>query len=202
MAKIVRLQTKQKRSDAVTLTEAADALRELPEQLVMELPGIVRLAISRAVHGLNRHARGDIAGGLWPGGFVMLSRNQTKAVWDAIRLLPSVDRPMLVRDAFMVLMLNVRQDTGECILSRDEIAEEIGCAPNHISRIMSTLERMGVISRNRTRIEGMRGAGLVRYSVNPHVAWNGSLDLRKQEAATVAPPLLTLMQGGPSGADQ
>lgn len=96
-------------------------------------------------------------------------------------------------------MLNLRQDTGEVILTRDQLAAEIGCDPDHVSNVTGTLVRMGVIQRERRRVEGMRGPGVAVYFVNPHVAWNGSLDVRKEEAAKVKPPLLTLMQGGTSG---
>lgn len=32
--------------------------------------------------------------------------------------------------------------------------------------------------------------------VNPHVAWNGSLDVRKEEVAVIGPPRLKLVKGG------
>jgi hypothetical protein len=57
---------------------------------------------------------------------------------------------------------------------------------------------MGVIRRERRRIEGVQGPGMAVYFINPHVAWNGSLEARKQEAGEAAPPLLRLMQGGAS----
>jgi hypothetical protein len=34
------------------------------------------------------------------------------------------------------------------------------------------------------------------YFINPHVAWNGSLEIRKAKAKEIASPSLTLMQGG------
>ena len=126
----------------------------------------------------------------------MLSRTQTAAIWDAIRALPPDDRPNQVRHAFDLVLLNLRQDTGEVLLTRDQLAERIGCAPRSVSTIMGTLERMGVIRRERRRIEGVQGRGIAVYFINPHVAWNGSLDVRKAEAAEVKPPLLILMDGG------
>ncbi|MFT9417539.1 helix-turn-helix domain-containing protein [Acetobacter sp.] len=47
--------------------------------------------------------------------------------------------------AFDLVLLNLRQDTGEVLLTRDQLAEEIGCAPRSVSTIMGTLEKMGVI---------------------------------------------------------
>jgi hypothetical protein len=126
----------------------------------------------------------------------MLSRAQTKAVWDAIRALSANQRPHQVRHAFDLVLLNLRQDTGEVMLTRDEFAAEIGCAPKHVSTIMGTLERLGVIRRERRRIEGVQGPGIAVYFINPHVAWNGSLDVRKAAATETTPPLLELIEGG------
>ncbi len=190
------LRSRQKRSEQETAGELAEQLRLIPDELLQQLPGSIRQAISKSTHGLYKHARPDTEEGLWPGGFTMLSRAQTKAIWDAIRALPSDDRPHQVRHAFDLVVLNLRQDTGEVMLTRDELAKEIGCNPNHVSNIMATLERLGVIRRERRRIEGVRGRGIAVYIVNPHVAWNGSLDTRKAEARETHPPLLTIMQGG------
>ena len=43
---------------------------------------------------------------------------------------------------------------------------------------------------------GMQGRGMAVYFINPHVAWNGSLDVRKAEAKDAKAPTLTLMEGG------
>jgi DNA-binding transcriptional regulator YhcF (GntR family) len=196
MAQVVRLRTKQARSEQDMAAGLAEQLRLIPEELLQQLPGGIRHAISKATHGLHRHARPDTEEGLWPGGFTMLSRAQTKAIWDAIRALHPDERPNQVRHAFDLVILNLRQDTGEVMLTRDQLADEIGCDPNHVSNVMSTLMRMGVIRRERHRVEGMRGPGMVVYFVNPHVAWNGSLDTRKAEAAETALPMLRLMEGG------
>lgn len=123
----------------------------------------------------------------------MISRKQTKTVWDALCTLPADDRPNHVRRAFDLVMLNFRQDNGEVMLTRDETAAEIGCTPSQVSRIMGKLERMNVIRRERRKIPGMQGPGMVVYFINPHVAWNGSLELRKQEAAEIAQPSLRLV---------
>jgi hypothetical protein len=198
MAQIVRLRTPRQKLERHAAAELAEQLRLLPEDLLKQLPGCGRLAISRAVHVLHRHARPDNEQGLWPGGFTMLSRDQTKFVWDQIRALPASDRPHQVRHAFDLALLNLRQDTGEIMLRRDELAAEIGCAAKNVSTIMGTLERIGAVRRERLRIEGIQGRGVAVYFINAHVAWNGSLDVRKREAEAVTPPLLKVMEGGKS----
>jgi len=198
MFQITRLRTKRQRAERDEAAAAAAQLSLLSPDLLGQLPGSAQQAISRAVGALQRHARPDTEEGLWPGGYTMLSRTQTAAIWDAIRALPPDDRPNQVRHAFDLVLLNLRQDTGEVMLTRDQLADRIGCAPKNVSTIMGTLERMGVVRRERRRIEGVQGRGMAVYFINPHVAWNGSLDARKTEAAEVKPPLLTLMEGGKS----
>jgi len=199
MAQIVRLTTQKERSEKEVWALAAEQLSLLPEELLNHLPGEARIAISRATNALQKAARPDTTEGLWPGGFTMLSRMQTATIWNAIRKLPSDDRPHQVRHAFDLVLLNLRQDTGEVLLTRDQLAEEIDCAPRSVSTIMGTLEKMGVIRRERRKIDGVRGPGMAVYFINPHVAWNGSLDTRKAQAQETRPPMqLELVHGGPS----
>lgn len=196
MVQVTRLRSKRQQTERDEAAAAAAQLSLLSPELLAQLPGSAQQAISRAVGALQHHARPATEEGLWPGGYTMLSRTQTAAIWDAIRALPPDDRPNQVRHAFDLVLLNLRQDTGEVLLTRDQLAERIGCASKNVSTIMGTLERMGVIRRERRRIEGVQGRGVAVYFINPHVAWNGSLDTRKAEAAEVKPPLLTLMEGG------
>jgi len=198
MAQLVRFRTRQQGSERAASAALAEQMSLLSPELLAQLPAEARVAISRATHALQRHARPGTEQGLWPGGFTMLSRDQTAAVWDAIRALPADDRPNHVRHAFDLVLLNLRQDTGEVMLTRDQLAQRMSCAPKNVSTVMGTLERMGVIRRERRRVEGMQGRGMAVYFINPHVAWNGSLDVRKAEAKDTKAPTLTLMEGGKS----
>jgi hypothetical protein len=191
MAQVVRLTTKPERVKRETAAEIRRQLLLYPEA---ELPAQPRAALLNA---LSRATMPSESEGIWPGGFTMISRKQTNAVWDAIRALPADARPNQVRHAFDLVLLNLRQDNGEVMLTRDEIATEIGCALRTASTIMGTLERMGVIRRERRKVERMQGPGMVVYFINPHVAWNGSLELRKEEAAEMRQPSLKLVQPEP-----
>ena len=115
MAQVVRLRTKEQRTQREAAASLAEQLRQLPNELLGQLPGTIRLAISQATHGLHKHARPDTEEGLWPGGFTMLSRTQTKAIWDAIRALPADDRPGQVRHAFdLVISTCARTPARSC----------------------------------------------------------------------------------------
>lgn len=196
MAHVVRLVPKRQREGRTASAAIAEQLALLPPDVLEQLPAEARFAISRATHALQRHARPNTEESIWPGGFVMLSREQTAVVWDAIRALPPAERPNQVRHAFDLVLLNLRRDSGEVMLTRDEFAERMGCAARHVSTVMGTLERMGVIRREFRPVEGVRGRGVVVYFVSPHVAWNGSLEQRKTKAASAVPPVLTVVESG------
>jgi hypothetical protein len=188
MGEVRRFVAKAQRIQQNIAAQIEAQLKLFPPDALPEQP------LQALLNALQRFTR-DPDDSLWPGGFSMLSRNQTAAIWGAIRKLPADKRPNHVRHAFDLVLLNLRQDTGEVMLTRDQLAEEIGCAPNHVSRVMGTLEEMGVIRRERRKVNGMKGRGIAVYFINPHVAWNGSLEVRKAKAAEEKTPLLTLMHG-------
>jgi len=128
-----------------------------------------------------------------PWRYAMLSEADVARVWDAIERLPARDRPRMVDRVFKVVLLNLRPDTGEVRLTRDQIAAKIGCPPSRVSEAMSVLVRLGVIEREMQRIPNMRGPGAVQYSINANVAWNGKLKLRAERAAQAAQPSLSLV---------
>lgn len=127
----------------------------------------------------------------------MLSPAQCLAVWDAIRVLPADERPNQVRHLFDLVITHLEINSGAVVLTREELAAKVGTEPRNISSMMGTLERMGVIYRRRAKVAGMRGPGVARYYVNPHVAWNGKLDVRK-EAAKAATLPFSVIAGGKS----
>jgi hypothetical protein len=188
MALLVRLRTRADRVKRETAKEIERQLLLYPEE---DLPPLARTEVLNA---LSRVTNPDTDEGLWSGGFTMISRKQTEAVWDAIRALPPEARPNQVRHAFDLVLLNLRQDNGEVMLTRDQMAGKIGCAPKHVSTIMGTLERMGVVRRERRKVDGMQGRGMAVYFINPHVAWNGSLELRREAAKEVSQPSLKLVE--------
>lgn len=196
MGEVKRFVPKSERIGREQLERIEAAIEELPDDLV---PDYAKRDMRRAVFPYAR----DPDQSIWPGGYCMFSRIQTKAIWDAIRKLPADARPHQVRHAFDLAMLNLAPNTGEIMLTRDQLAEEIGCASRSVSTIMGTLEEMGVVRRERQKRPGMQGPGVAVYFVNPHVAWNGKLEIRQQEAVRHTPPLLKLMEGGrPDGRDR
>lgn len=187
-AKLVRFQS---REDLAKRQLAAELDAQLALFSDQEMPPSAREVVRNCLHQL---AHPPTEESIWPGGYCMISRQQTEAVWDAIRRLPPERRPNQVRHAFDLVLLYLRPDTGEVMLSRKEMAEKMQTDPENVSRVMRTLEDMEVVFRKRRRAEGVRGPGVVVYSINAYVAWNGRLDLRLQEAAKTKQPSLNLVQ--------
>lgn len=197
MAQVVRFRPRQAIIEQEAAGTAAEMLRQIPEDLLQRLPPGSRQAISRAAHELQRVARPHE--GIWPGGYSMLSRVQAEAVWEAIWTHPGIARRNQVARAFGLILFYLEQDTGEVRLSRAELAKKLGIAPHNsqnVSAVMSTLVRLGVLTRERRRLDGVQGPGEAVYFVNAHVAWNGSLTLRQEKAAKTAPPRLKVVKAG------
>ena len=72
-------------------------------------------------------------------------------------------RPQAAAELWALLFTAIRSDTGEVVLTRDDIADELGIAPGNVSRIISELESIDAVMRRR---DGRR----VRYFVNPRAA--------------------------------
>jgi hypothetical protein len=156
-ATVRRLRTKADR----LLAEQADALR----QLVLEYPALPERARGEIVAAIDRQAAAENG---WT--FVMLSPSQNKVVqrW----LLENSKRPQKATMLWVELFDHLRRDTGEIMLTRDELAGLIGEHPNNVSEIMRELASIGAIIIHRERVAGMRGPGRVIYFMNPKVATN------------------------------
>ncbi len=125
----------------------------------------------------------------WP--FIMVSPAQNKAV---IRWLTDNSRqPLKAMRLWAEILDNMRRDTGEVAMTRDELATAISISPAEISRTMTELEHIGAISKKRQAVAGMRGPGTVRYFVNPMIATNLGGQARDKAQAT-APRLRLVPQ--------
>ena len=139
--------------------EQAAALR----QLIIEFPGLPEHAVGTIVASVDRATAAENG---WT--FVMLAPSQDRAVvaW----LMANSSRKQQAVLLWSILFEHLRRDTGEIMLTRDELAYHLSDRPDNVSRIMTELEGIGAISRRRERIVGMRGPGVVRYFMNPKVA--------------------------------
>lgn len=121
--------------------------------------------------------------------FLMVSPAQNKAV---IRWLKANSRqPLNAMQLWAEVLDNMRRDTGEVAMTRDELAEAIGISADEVSRIMTDLQSLGAIIKKRERVAGMRGPGMTRYFVNPMVATN--LTGQARDKAQAAAPRLHLV---------
>jgi len=119
--------------------------------------------------------------------FAMISPTQNAAV---VRWLGDHSkRPQAAVRLWAELLTALRPDTGEILLTRQQIADRLGIHPNHVSGIVAELVAINAVRRHR---DGRR----VRYYLNPHVATHSPGPEARREAREAAGPLLVLMQGG------
>ena len=116
--------------------------------------------------------------------FTMISNDQFRFVMKATAELP---RPDLTWKVFTAAVTYARQDTGEILATREQLADDAGTNTVEISRAMGELSNIGAILKEK------RGRNVV-YKVNPHVAWNGGEGARVAACRTA--PKLQLVEGG------
>ncbi len=181
-AKIRRLLSKPDRLRAEQAALLRDAL--LPFQ--HDMPDQVRELVAY----VDRHTAAKAG---WT--FIMISAEQNRAV---VRWLKANSRrPMQAMDLWSLLFTRVDRDTGEVLLTRDQLAELVGDTADNVSAIMGELEGIDAIIRRRERVAGMRGPGRVRYFMNPVVGTHLAGGERDAAQADAPPgPLLRVMQGG------
>lgn len=178
MATIIQLDTRPAR----LRQDQADALRQALLPFAGDLADHVRpllAAIDRHTATRNR----------WT--FVMLSPSQNAAVVNFLATHSS--RPIVALRLWALTFEHLDMETGEIMLTRDQIAERIGERTEHISHIMTELVDFGAISRRRVKVAGMRGQGAVHYFMNPRVGTH--LAGKARDDAQSAAPLLRLIDG-------
>src|SRR4051812_43403430 len=154
-AQIARLRTKADR----LRSDTAAQLR----QLVLEFNGLPERARGEIVAAIDRQTTSEAG---WT--FVMLSPEQNAAVMRWLR--QHSQRPVLALALWGELFTALRRDTGEIVLTRDELAERVGTRPDHVSRVMHELAGIGAIIVHREKVAGMRGPGRAVYLMNPELA--------------------------------
>jgi len=110
--------------------------------------------------------------------FVKISPSAFKYVVEAIH---SCAKPATTMAVWVASLPYMRQDTGEILATREQLASDAHALPCHVSTAMTELIRIGAILRHRC---GRR----VVYSINPNVGWNGGEGTR-QTAVKEAPVL-------------
>jgi hypothetical protein len=156
-ARIARLRTKADRLRA----ETGEQLR----RLVLEYPDLPERARGEIVAAIDRETASEAG---WT--FVMLNSEQNEAVVQWLRQRSRY--PVLAPALWAALFTALRRDTGEIMLSRDELAERVGIRANEVSSVMHELAGIGAIIVHREKVAGMRGRGRAVYLMNPNVATN------------------------------
>src|SRR3954452_3492771 len=119
-AQIARLRTKADR----LRSDTAAQLR----QLVLEYPGLPERARGEIIGTIDRQTASEAG---WT--FVMLSPEQNAAVVRWLR--QHSERPVLALALWGELFTALRRDTGEIVLTREELAERVSARPNHVSGV-------------------------------------------------------------------
>lgn len=188
VAEIRRLRTRPARlrqDENARLRQALLPFRDGGDGFTMEREEM-RLVVSKALALIDRQTASL---NKWT--FVMLSPEQNAIV--VSYLADHSRRPLVAVKLWALVFNHLRTDTGEIVLSREDIAEKLGVEARHVSEVMGELVRFGAISRTRERIAGLRGPGLVHYFMNPNVATHLSGKLRDE--AQRAAPILKLVEG-------
>jgi hypothetical protein len=172
-ATLRRLRTK---ADRLRAEQAAEL-----RQLVLDYPALPEQARRQIVVAIDRQTAAENG---WT--FVMLSPSQNRAVqrW----LVENSKRPQKATLLWAELFTALCHDTGEIMLTRDQLAEAIGTDPDNVTRIMRELEAIGAIIIRRERVTGIRGPARAVYFMNPNVATNLS-GAARDKAQAEAPKL-------------
>jgi hypothetical protein len=119
--------------------------------------------------------------------FIMVTTSQNLAV---VRWISEYSaRPHKANLLWALIFDHVHPNTGEIMLSRDELAERISDQPRSVSSLMSEFASINAIERRKQGRE-------VKYFLNPNIATHLPGAGAREAARDAAGPLLTLMEGG------
>lgn len=119
--------------------------------------------------------------------FVMISPAQNSAVVRWIS--ENSKRPQAATLLWAHLFEVMRNDTGEILRSREELAERLGISAQNLSRIITELCSINAIRREKQGRE-------VRYFMNANIATHLPGHAARKQAREEAGPLLVMMEGG------
>jgi hypothetical protein len=164
--------------------ERARAAQKAAEAVQLEAlarkAGMAPEAAARLAQGLRAQISND-----WT--FVMLSPSQNSAV---VRWLnENSKRPQAATLLWARLFEVIRNDTGEIMQTRDELAQWLGVLPRDLSSMMTELASINAVRREKRGRE-------VRYFMNSTIATHLPGHTARQAAREADGPLLVVMQGG------
>lgn len=174
----------QRLPERVRSFERARAAQKAAEAAQLEAlackAGMDREAAARLADGLRAQIPND-----WT--FIMLSPSQNSAVvrW----LSENSKRPVAALRLWARLFEVIRNDTGEVLQTRDELAQWLGVLPRDLSSIMTELASINAVRREKKGRE-------VRYFMNSTIATHLPGAEARAKARKADGPLLVVMQGG------
>ncbi len=179
-----RAEGRQGLSEGVRSLERTRAAQRAAEAAQLEAlarkAGLAPEAAARLADGLRAQIPND-----WT--FIMLSPSQNSAVvrW----LSENSDRPIAALRLWARLFEVIRNDTGEVMQTREELAQWLGVLPRDLSSMMTELASINAVRREKRGRE-------VRYFMNSTIATHLPGYAARQAAREADGPLLMVVQGG------
>lgn len=179
-----RPERRQRPQEGVRSLERARAAQKAAEAVQLEAlarkAGMAPDDAARLADGLRAQIPND-----WT--FVMLSPSQNSAVVRWIS--ENSKRPQAATLLWARLFEVIRNDTGEIMQTRDELAQWLGVLPRDLSSMMTELASINAVRREKRGRE-------VRYFMNSTIATHLPGQAARQAAREADGPLLVVVQGG------